>query len=580
MEPLPDRSSPPEPRPDPTSVGAGYDFSDPDSSLAPYYLQTHQIIAVFLVGFGFTLGTMFYLWHTDIWGHMRYGQWMHENHRIPDGEPFSPWWDGRQPFTQFYTISQLGLYYVYVAGERLAGGDDVSRMAGGVEMLRVLHGIFTALRFTILIAAFLRFGRSWPVALLGLVAVLLLDLSNLAVLRPQIFGQVFCALLLLAISRDVVSRRALVGLPVMFAVWANTHGSYLIGFILLVLLLVGRIYELATLTGKPWRDYQVQRLALVIALSLTAAGTLNPYGLSYYQRTLALGNHPSLLTAVGEWKSLTFEWAPGWHWILLLSLIVIAATVTTSRRSVPPAHVLILILFGIGAGLQTRMVIWWAMLVPWVLIPHWVDLASRFEPYTLLPPGIPSLRKTMLAVVIALAAFMWSTPAGWVIDGKPSAVEDAVSPGTPWRLARQLKHPEEPDAAWLPELATIMQKNYPDRRFTGSILATPMQGDYLMWALAPDIPVTYTHIHLFHPDFWQELGIVGSGSPGWWDVLEKYQVNLVIVEADFAPDLCQELTKSPGWKIVLDETGSPDKPQPLNRQLIAVRIHPLLNTTR
>ena len=54
----------------------------------------------------------------------------------------------------------------------------------------------------------------------------------------------------------------------------------------------------------------------------------------------------------------------------------------------------------------------------------------------------------------------------------------------------------------------------------------------------------------------------------------------MIVEADFAPDLRQELTKSPGWKIVLDETGSPDKPQPLNRQLIAVRIHPLLNTTR
>ena len=133
------------------------------------------------------------------------------------------------------------------------------------------------------------------------------------------------------------------------------------------------------------------------------------------------------------------------------------------------------------------MVIWWAMLVPWVLIPHWVDLARRFEPYTLVPPGVPSLRKTMLAVVVALAAFMWSTPAGWVIDGKPSAVADAVSPGTPWRLARQLKHPDEPDAAWLPELATILQKHYPNQRFTGAILATPMQGDYLMWALAADI---------------------------------------------------------------------------------------------
>jgi hypothetical protein len=105
-------------------------------------------------------------------------------------------------------------------------------------------------------------------------------------------------------------------------------------------------------------------------------------------------------------------------------------------------------------------------------------------------------------------------------------------------------------------------------------MATPMQGDYLMWALAPDIPVTYSHIHLFHPDYWEELGIVGQGRPGWWDILDKYQVNLLVVEAEFAEDLRKALRNSPEWTIVIDEVGDPRKPNPMTRHLVAVRLTP------
>jgi hypothetical protein len=106
-------------------------------------------------------------------------------------------------------------------------------------------------------------------------------------------------------------------------------------------------------------------------------------------------------------------------------------------------------------------------------------------------------------------------------------------------------------------------------------MATPMQGDYLLWALAPQIPVTYAHIHLFPPDYWDEIGIVGQGRPGWWEILDKYQVNLIVVEAEFSQKLRDELLRSPGWEIIVDETNQTDKkPNDLTRQLIAVRREP------
>ena len=52
MEPLPDRSSPSESRLEPTLVGAGYDFSDPNSSLAPYYTRVQPKSLVVLWWFG------------------------------------------------------------------------------------------------------------------------------------------------------------------------------------------------------------------------------------------------------------------------------------------------------------------------------------------------------------------------------------------------------------------------------------------------------------------------------------------------------------------------------------------------
>lgn len=566
-----------EPR-TPTQVGAGFDFADPNSPLAPLYFRTVHIVAVAFLAVLFVVNTIFPLWHTDVWGHVRYGQWMVEHRAIPDREPFCPWWDGRQRFTQFYTVSHLIMYGTYAVGARLAGGDDLLQFTGGVEALRFLHAFLVVLRYGLLYFAFGRFAKSWPVAFVGLIAVMLLDLSNMAVFRPQSFGQVFFALTLIALSRDLLSRKAMILLPLLTAIWANTHGSYLVVHGLLFALAAGRIADcLFPSDGepvKPWKDVRAVRLSVTLVL-VTLAVCLNPYGPSLYARTFEMTRHPSLVTAVGEWQPLSFTMGPGWHWPFLASLSVLAALVLVARKPMPYGSLFVVLLFGLGVCIQNRMVIWWAMVLPWTLMPLVADLAERIPERFRVAASVPSLRKTMLGALLGLAIFNWSGIADTLRNGLPK-LEDAVSGGTPWPVARQIADPnKELVAPWQKELKAILDKNY-GGKFRGAILATPMQGDYLMWSLAPSVPVTYAHIHLFHPDFWDELGVVGQGNAGWWDIVDKYEVNLMVMEAEYCDRLLVEVKKRPDvWRILLDETGSTEKMQKLNRQLIVVRIKPV-----
>jgi hypothetical protein len=288
---------------------------------------------------------------------------------------------------------------------------------------------------------------------------------------------------------------------------------------------------------------------------------------------LAIGKHAGLLAGVTEWQPLTWHAAPGWHWLFLLSLLLLLATHLWSRGGLTVTQLLLVAGVGVATCCQQRMFAWWAMIVPWVLVPHWAQLTRDLGARTGARPLPADLRKTLLAVAVVFAVVMWSPPVGWLLAGGPRPVEGAVSSGTPWQLAHQLKSPSQAPA--LPALQTVLDRNYPDGRFTGAIFASPMQGDYLMWALAPDVAVSYTHMHLFPPAFWAECGTVASGGPGWWDVLERNRVNLVAIEAEEAAQLRRRLQEDAAWEIVLDETGDPAKPYAANRQLIAVRRKPL-----
>src|SRR5438105_2431036 len=84
------------------SPGPGIDFTDPNAPLAPYYLQTsHVVAALFIMGIFLFYALFRPLWHSDFWGHLKFGQWIVEHGRLPDREPFSPFSDSSAPYVNF-----------------------------------------------------------------------------------------------------------------------------------------------------------------------------------------------------------------------------------------------------------------------------------------------------------------------------------------------------------------------------------------------------------------------------------------------------------------------------------------------
>jgi hypothetical protein len=453
-------------------------------------------------------------------------------------------------------------------------------MEGGVEMLRILHALLAVLRCGIFLAAFRRLTGSLPFACAGVALLLFLSPGHFSIMRPQMLGEVIFAGIMYAVSGPALTRRSLLLVPLSMALWANLHGSFLIGLAFLGACLAGRLIEViraerSIRPGQLLRDLALRRLLLACALSILAVAVLNPHGISIYQQALNVGQHPNIAT-LDEWKPLDFGARWGGHWPYLVSVGLLVGSQFLSPRWYSPTQWLFILGLGLTPCFQQRMMVWWVPVVPWVLLPLWVATGKLLRWNWLHHESVPSFRKTLLVGMIAAVVVLWSGPAGWLLKGRPRPLERSITAGTPWQLAEQLKAPTDTSDPWLPSLAQELREHYPDGRLTGCIFASESLGDYLIWSLPPDIPVSsYTHAHLFTPEYWQESLTVRSGGAGWGEILDRNHFNLIVVESDLHPQLRTALRRDPAWQILLDEKGDPSKRDERCRLLIALRTEPL-----
>ena len=69
-------------------LGAGIDFADPNSRLAPWYLRPSHVVAAAVLAFLFCFMTYFPVWHTDLWAHLRFGETIAQTGHLPEHEAF------------------------------------------------------------------------------------------------------------------------------------------------------------------------------------------------------------------------------------------------------------------------------------------------------------------------------------------------------------------------------------------------------------------------------------------------------------------------------------------------------------
>jgi hypothetical protein len=427
---------------------------------------------------------------TDLYWHLATGRYIVETGQIPQTDPFSSTRVGT-PWVNVQWLPQIGLYLLYRAG----GFGALSLL---VAVLVTLAGVFVWRAMTG--DVFLRaFGLVLFAAASGLVWTP----------RPNILTFVLLAALnyLLYIYRHKSIDRLWL-IPVLFLVWVNLHGGYMIGLILIGATLLGDAID--RLLGQPGLACMTRsgmRKLLVVTVLGVLALVVNLYGI----QALLLPLQTVGMEASARW---IMEWAsPDFHqlseqpmlWLLLLTLLAVGR----SGRRMDLSDGLSVAGFALLAFVSRRNIGLYAV----VCAPIFVRYAAaavenmRTRPAAPRGAGIGWLNALILFIVAALAAFK---------------VAVAASPAAQSAAERDLA----PVAA-----ADWLASNRP----AGAMFNSYNWGGYLLWRLWPDYPVYVDgRADVYGDEFLRAYLKIALAEPGFDTTLDEQRIGFVAVERDSA----------------------------------------------
>ncbi len=506
---------------------------DPRLAARPMHLVAAAMFGVLFVFFN-----SLPLRATDLWLHVNYGRWMLDHRAIPAEDPFCP------PAQGVAVVDSSWLSQVLLAA--------VER-AGGPEALSTLFAVVAVMTYVVLARAFFLQTRSLGLSLLGTAAVLALGFSRLTTIRPENFGGLlFATLLLLIVACGAFDGRRLgetrprflplwIGTPLLMAAWANLHGSFLTGLAVLGCFFLGSLIE-AAVAERSARRALADPLTLRW-LGLGAAGAaatlLNPYGPRLLTFAIGFSGNPNLQDLT-EWQSLSVVGVGGMEFAL--SLVGMVVLLRVSRRPVDAAHALLLGLFAIAAAVGVRMIWWYAVVYTAVLLPHLSELLhiaypSRFsrpespspqarpDGEIVLPPG-RSFQVSLLCVLAVWVAFALS-PTGM------RAVGNGV------RSPERLYGRETPLG-----VSAFLREQPPD----GLVFTPQWWGDWLIFDGPPGLePVVTSNVHVIPPEVWRCYQLVRQGLAGWPAVLDRLGVSLLVVDRANQPILAASAERHARW---------------------------------
>ena len=229
----------------------------------------------------------------DIWWHLRNAEYLFHAHAFIVKDIYSFTAAGA-PWISHEWLAEVPFYL----GWRAMGESGVL-LVTACAIETVMLGVF-----------YLAYRRSgnWKAAMLvSTVAALLATVSFGP--RTLLFGWVCLVAELIVLERFHEDVRWAWALPGLFALWVNTHGSWMIGIVLLcVFILCGSARVFAGEIANPaWTPVQMRRLIVAAFLSVGAL-FVNPYGWRLVAYPFNLAFHQQLNIAnVEEWRSLDFH---------------------------------------------------------------------------------------------------------------------------------------------------------------------------------------------------------------------------------------------------------------------------------
>lgn len=254
----------------------------------------------------------------DMWWHLKMGQVICTAHAIPAGDLFS-YTARHQAIVPQEWLGEVSIFLAY--------------KWGGYSGMMLWLCAFAALLLVAAYAFCSLYSRNSKVGFVGAMLIWFFSSVGYAI-RPQLIAYLFLVLeLALIYLGRTRNPRWFFWLPVLFAVWINTHASFILGMIVACVYLFSSFFsfQAGSLSAPAW-DRRCRRM-LALALCVSAAALfLNPAGYRqiFYPVDNML-NMPLMLASISEWAPLQLGSPAGIGVLIVLSGVFLLPMVRRSE---------------------------------------------------------------------------------------------------------------------------------------------------------------------------------------------------------------------------------------------------------
>jgi hypothetical protein len=384
--------------------------------------------------------------------------------------------------------------------------------AGGWAGLHVLRAALVGAIFLFVVLACRARGVSRRSAAALTIGAFVVSVGGLG-LRPQLIGMLFFAMTTFLVFQRDQHPLALWLVPAIVAVWANTHGSFFLGPLIVLLIYLDDVRRRSATRNR----------VLAVLLASLAAVALNPFGLRVWSYAASLSTNPVITRFVTEWQPPEVRDVVGA--IFYVSAFGVVAFLARRSAPTPWTTLTLLGVFFVIGIIAVRGVFWWALVAPVVVAEliaqdHSTPRASSI--------GVPAANAAIvgLLVILTISALPW-----WRADNplanSPQLVTDAP-PGITAELRRVLT--------------------------PGDRIFNPQRwGSWFEFAL-PEYPVAVdSRIEVLPTSVWQAYTNVSFGREGWQRILDQWKVSVVVAHTEQQHELIPIIRRDPGWRLAYRE---------------------------
>jgi hypothetical protein len=443
---------------------------------------------------------------TDSWWHLRAGQWIIENHEIPQVDIFSYTRYG-QVWKYPGWLVEVPMYWIY---QRLGPGGLNLWTAAMVTLAfffiwQAASGDYFLRAFVIILSATAA-GVYWSA-------------------RPHLVTLLFSAIFLYLLEqfrwkKPGVDYKRLFWLPAIMMVWANCHGGFIVGFLIWgVYFLDGLVrWRRSELALKYFLALRLVGVAMVIAVCINPAG---PVMLLYPFKTAQVG---ALQNYIQEWQPPDFTTlsVQPFVWLMILAF----GAVGLSGMRLAFTDFLLVAGFGYLGLIAGRNIALFALVAALLITRHADIVLSRFVKKLdyLLHPEEPHYRLKLSLNWLIFCLLCLVT----ILKGA------SVFPETINQAAFEKFLP-------IKAVDTIHLQQLPHNLFNSY-----NWGGYLLFNL-PDFPVFVDgRTDLYDDQIVDQWVQVVQAEAGWQDVLKQWQVKTILLEPHWP---VTSLLAEEGWQL-------------------------------